>query len=144
MSSLGMTRVGSLWWVQVVGSLTQEDLRQLAVLTGRLGTQPPSKILLDFSRVRHLDFRGGHLLLATCRLVRLHGGELQVTGVSDYVWNLLKLGVAQEVDELVANPRLAAERPAAPSPTRQKSLQRACPTLMNREVGFGMPSPSPN
>ncbi|MBU1699589.1 MAG: STAS domain-containing protein [Candidatus Eisenbacteria bacterium] len=144
MSSLGMTRIGSLWWVQVMGSLTQNDLRQLSTLTSRLGTHPPSKILLDFSEVRHLDFRGSHFLLATCRLVRLRGGEMQMTGVSDYLWDLLRLGVAQEVDELITNPKPAPDRNSSQTPTLQEPLLRACPTMVQLGMGYSMPLPSPN
>lgn len=101
MSRLGLTRVGACWWIQVVGSLKREDMHNLAVLIGDLGTRPPSNVILDLSRVRHLDYKGGHLLVAAARLVRLRGGDVTVTGVSPYVWNLLKLGVAQECEELL-------------------------------------------
>jgi anti-anti-sigma regulatory factor len=111
MSNVGLTKVGTLWWIRLTGSLSQDDLRSLAVLTGRLGTKPPSKVLLDFSRVRHLDFRGGCHLLAATRLVRLRGGDVVVIGLTAYVWNLLRLGVAQETDELIGNPERAMERP---------------------------------
>jgi ABC-type transporter Mla MlaB component len=104
MVRLGLTRLGSLWWIQVSGRLGIEDLRRLAVLSGRLGSQKSSRVLLDFSRVRHLDYRGIHRLLAAARLIRLRGGEMRLTGVTPYLWDLLCLGVAQDAEEL-AGPR---------------------------------------
>ena len=55
MVRLGVTRLGRVWWIQVSGRLGQEDLKHLAVLSGRLGAKRSHKVLLDFSRVRHLD-----------------------------------------------------------------------------------------
>ena len=45
---LGLTKLGSLWWIQVTGSLARDDMRRLAVLVGRLGTFPPATIICSF------------------------------------------------------------------------------------------------
>ncbi|MBD3335269.1 MAG: hypothetical protein GF355_07105 [Candidatus Eisenbacteria bacterium] len=144
MTNLAVTKVGTLWWIQVHGHLSRGDLRQLALLIGRLGTQPAAKVLADVSRVQHIDFRGVHALLPAVRLVRLRGGDVQLIGATSYVWNLIRLGIAQDADELIQPQRRAARRSARRPSSVFGAPPRSCPTMVRQGVGFGFESPSPN
>jgi anti-anti-sigma factor len=76
------------------GELDQPALAELGNRLIRLLDQSCVWVLLDFSAVEHLDYRGVAVLVARAEDFRRAGGDLKVCGLSPYLQAVLRAGGA--------------------------------------------------
>ena len=76
------------------GELDQTALAELGDRLIRLLDQSCVWVLLDFSAVEHLDYRGVPALMARAEAFRRAGGDLKVCGLSPYLQAVLRAGGA--------------------------------------------------
>jgi len=76
------------------GELDQTSLCELGDRLIRLLDQSCVWVLLDFSDVEHLDYRGVPALVARAEAFRRAGGDLKVCGLSPYLQAVLRAGGA--------------------------------------------------
>lgn len=76
------------------GELDQASLAELGDRLIRLLDQSCVWVLLDFSAVEHLDYRGVAALVARAEAFRRAGGDLKVCGLSPYLQAVLRAGGA--------------------------------------------------
>ena len=74
------------------GELDQAALADLGDRLIRLLDQSCVWVLLDFSAVEHLDYRGVSALVARAEAFRRAGGDLKVCGLSRYLQAVLRAG----------------------------------------------------
>ncbi len=82
------------------GELDQAALAELGDRLVRLYDQACVWVLLDFSAVEHLDYRGEPALVARADAFRRAGGDLKVCGLSPYVQAVLRAGGAHGAFEV--------------------------------------------
>jgi len=96
------------------GELDQGALTELGDRLIRLLDQSCVWVLLDFSAVEHLDYRGVPALVARADAFRRAGGDLKVCGLSPYLQAVLRVGGAHgafEVFRDAADARAAMTSP---------------------------------
>jgi anti-sigma B factor antagonist len=82
------------------GELDQQALAELGDRLLRLLDQSCVWVLLDFSAVEHLDYRGVPQLVARAEAFRRAGGDLKVCGLSRYLQAVLRAGGAHGAFEV--------------------------------------------
>lgn len=82
------------------GELDQAALAELGDRLIRLLDQSCVWVLLDFSAVEHLDYRGVGALVARAEAFRRAGGDLKVCGLSRYLQAVLRAGGAHGAFEV--------------------------------------------
>jgi anti-sigma B factor antagonist len=82
------------------GELDQLALAELGDRLLRLLDQSCVWVLLDFSAVEHLDYRGVPQLVARAEAFRRAGGDLKVCGLSPYLQAVLRAGGAHGAFEV--------------------------------------------
>jgi anti-sigma B factor antagonist len=96
------------------GELDQAALAELGDRLIRLLDQSCVWVLLDFTAVEHLDYRGVDALAARAESFRRAGGDLKVCGLSPYLQAVLRAGGANGAFEVFRDPKDA--RAAMTSP----------------------------
>jgi anti-sigma B factor antagonist len=86
------------------GELDQAALAELGDRLLRLLDQSCVWVLLDFSAVEHLDYRGVEALVARADAFRRAGGDLKVCGLSPYLQAVLRAGGAHGAFEVFRTP----------------------------------------
>lgn len=87
--------------------LDREALEQVGQELMRRLYAGTRRVVLDFSRVPHLDYRGVRSLCARVARLREAGGDVKLSGLSPYLATLLLAGGAYGVFELHATPEEA-------------------------------------
>ena len=82
------------------GELDQAALAELGDRLMRLLDPSCVWVLLDFSAVEHLDYRGVAALVARADAFRRAGGDLKVCGLSPYLQAVLRAGGAHGAFEV--------------------------------------------
>jgi anti-sigma B factor antagonist len=82
------------------GELGQAALAELGDRLIRLLDQSCVWVLLDFTAVEHVDYRGVQALAARADAFRRAGGDLKVCGLSPYLQALLRVGGAHGAFEV--------------------------------------------
>ena len=82
------------------GELDQVALAELGDRLIRLLDQSCVWVLLDFTAVEHLDYRGVSALAARADAFRRAGGDLKVCGLSPYLQAVLRAGGAHGAFEV--------------------------------------------
>jgi anti-sigma B factor antagonist len=86
------------------GELDRPALAELGDRLIRLLDQSCVWVLLDFSAVEHLDYRGVEALVGRADAFRRAGGDLKVCGLSPYLQAVLRAGGAHGAFEVFGNP----------------------------------------
>jgi len=86
------------------GELDQAALAELGDRLIRLLDQSCVWVLLDFSAVEHLDYRGVPALVARADAFRRAGGDLKVCSLSPYLQAVLRVGGAHGAFEVFRDP----------------------------------------
>ena len=82
------------------GELLERDLIEVCdELTGRM-QRGLRNVVLDFSDVSHLDYRGVKPLLARAEVCRKAGGDIKLSGLSPYLAAILRTAGAHDRFEL--------------------------------------------
>lgn len=79
-----------------VGQLLAADLSEALF---RLVNRRTLKVVLDLSRVVHLDYRALKPLMARVRVLRCGGGDIKLAGLSSYLLAILRVAGAHDVFE---------------------------------------------
>ena len=96
------------------GELDQAALAELGDRLIRLLDQSCVWVLLDFSAVEHLDYRGVEALVVRADAFRRAGGDLKVCGLSPYLQAVLRAGGAHGAFEVFRDPRDARAAMSGP------------------------------
>lgn len=96
------------------GEWTQADLLELTGDLSRLALRGLKAVVLDLSRVTHLDYRGVPSLVRQADHFRYRGGDIKLVGLSAYLHAILRAVGAQTSFENYLNldhARLSFGRP---------------------------------
>ncbi len=81
------------------GEMGECELAALGEELFRLAHMGRRRIVLDLSRVDHIDYRGLRALGARARLLRAGGGDLKICGASNYLAAIFRVaGVEREFE----------------------------------------------
>ena len=81
------------------GELLEQQITELADETVRLSAAGRHNVVLDLSRVHHVDYRGVRQLAARARFLQAAGGDLKVCGLSLYLASIFRAsGLFAELD----------------------------------------------
>jgi anti-anti-sigma factor len=72
------------------GELLEQQITDLADETVRLSVSGKHNVVLDLSRVHHVDYRGVRQLAARARFLRAAGGDLKICGLSLYLASIFR------------------------------------------------------
>jgi anti-anti-sigma factor len=81
------------------GELTSEDMAQVCEELARRMQRGLRHVVLDFSEVSHLDYRGVRPLMARTELVRRAGGDVKLSGLSPYLAAIFRAAGAHDAFE---------------------------------------------
>lgn len=76
--------------ISAEGELLEQQITDLADETVRLACVGKQNLVLDLSRVHHVDYRGVRQLAARARFLRGSGGDLKVCGLSVYLASIFR------------------------------------------------------
>jgi anti-sigma B factor antagonist len=81
------------------GEMDEFALQHLSEELFRLSHRGVRKVVIDFSGVDHVDYRGLQPLAARARLLRSSGGDLKLCGLTPYIAAILRAaGVEDEFE----------------------------------------------
>jgi anti-anti-sigma factor len=81
------------------GELSADDLAQVGEELGRRMQRGLRQVVLDFSEVSHLDYRGVRPLMARAESFRRTGGDVKLSGLSPYLAAILRAAGAHDAFE---------------------------------------------
>lgn len=90
--------------VRLEGELTLDELRRVGEEVFRLATRGLRNVVLDFTQVSHLDYRGLRPLVARAEMLRAAGGNVVACGLSGYLVHIFRAAGAHEAFEFYADP----------------------------------------
>jgi anti-anti-sigma factor len=93
---IAATKAPDVAIIRCEGEMGDMELAQLGEELFRVTNRGYGKVVLDLSKVDHIDYRGVGPLAARARLLKRAGGGLSLTGVSAYLAAILR---AAGVDE---------------------------------------------
>ena len=82
------------------GELSVEELTQVCEELGRRMQRGLRQVVLDFSEVSHLDYRGVRPLMARTESIRRTGGDVKLSGLSPYLAAIFRAAGAHDAFEL--------------------------------------------
>lgn len=83
--------------MEVSGELGLKNVRQFDSVLNLALREEIARIVLDFSRLSHIDYKLVPHLLDRLIEVQCQGGELKVAGMNNYISNILKaMGFEEE------------------------------------------------
>lgn len=86
----------ALLWGRMRGDWGKSELGQLLVLIDALGLAPGSRVVLDFSTARHVDYRAVELLIHLAQRLERRRAAFHLTGLTPYLRQIFELGGALE------------------------------------------------
>jgi anti-anti-sigma factor len=109
--------------IELAGEIDGSMMLELSALIGSLIDQHRVDIVLNFSRVEHVHYRGIDLLMERSRQLRSLGGDLKLVGMSRYLLDIFRAVDAdgffdryESLDVAVGHPIAVTAHPEAPSP----------------------------
>lgn len=85
--------------IVAAGEMGECELAALGEELFRLAHRGRRRVVLDLTRVEHVDYRGLKALAARARLLRAGGGDLKVSGASAYLGAIFRVaGVERDFD----------------------------------------------
>jgi len=100
------------------GELRREEIAFLVRGLSRLRRFGCRFVVLDVSRVTHLDYRGVAALKNQVESLRRSGGDVKLAGLSSYLHAILRAGGADQVFQAFTSPD-AASAAFGPAPGMQ-------------------------
>ena len=86
------------------GELSLDELRCIGEQLLQLATRGLRNVVLDFTEVDHLDYRGLAPLAARAELLRRAGGDIKVAALSGYLAHIFRAAGAHELFQFFADP----------------------------------------
>ena len=96
-AAVGAERVETL---MLEGELGEQDLLQLCDELTRKMQRGMRQVVLDFSDVGHLNYRGVKPLMARAEAFRRTGGDLKLSGLSPYLAAIFRAAGAHDAFEI--------------------------------------------
>ena len=81
------------------GELSVDELTQVCEELGRRMQRGLRHVVLDFSEVSHLDYRGVRPLMARTESIRRTGGDVKLSGLSPYLAAIFRAAGAHDAFE---------------------------------------------
>jgi anti-sigma B factor antagonist len=81
------------------GEITERELLHLGNELFRLAQRNTRHIILDFSEVSHLDYRGVRPLSSRAEVFRRGGGDIKLSGLSPYLLAIFRAAGAHDAFE---------------------------------------------
>jgi anti-anti-sigma factor len=81
------------------GELSADELAQVCEELGRRMQRGLRGVVLDFSEVEHLDYRGVRPLMARTESIRRTGGDVKLSGLSPYLAAIFRAAGAHDAFE---------------------------------------------
>lgn len=72
------------------GILHQEELKQIGELIQKLMCENQFNFIMNFRKVRHLDYKGLWSLVDRRERLRAYNGDLKLVGLSPYLHDILR------------------------------------------------------
>ncbi|WP_257460677.1 STAS domain-containing protein [Archangium lipolyticum] len=91
---------GRVETLMLEGELLEKDLARVCEELVRRMQRGLRNVVLDFSEVDHLDYRGVPALVARAEAFRKAGGDIKLAGLSPYLAAILRAAGAHDVFEL--------------------------------------------
>ncbi|QRK04137.1 STAS domain-containing protein [Archangium violaceum] len=91
---------GRVETLMLEGELLEKDLTQVCEELGSRMQRGLRNVVLDFSEVSHLDYRGVKPLVARAEAFRKAGGDIKLSGLSPYLAAIFRAAGAHDVFEL--------------------------------------------
>jgi anti-sigma B factor antagonist len=91
---------GRVETLMLEGELLEKELAQVCEELARRMQRGLRNVVLDFSDVSHLDYRGVKPLVARAEAFRKAGGDLKLSGLSPYLAAILRAAGAHDAFEL--------------------------------------------
>jgi len=89
------------------GELSLDELQRIGEGLVHLAARGLRNVVLDFSEVSHLDYRGLRPLLSGADLLRQAGGEIKVSGLNGYLMYIFRAAGVHDAFEFFADPENA-------------------------------------
>jgi anti-anti-sigma factor len=89
------------------GELPLDELIRIGEELQQFARRGLSHVVLDFSEVSHLDYRGLRPLVARAEKFRRAGGEIKVSGLSNYLMYIFRAAGVHDAFEFFADPENA-------------------------------------
>jgi anti-sigma B factor antagonist len=96
-AGVGADRVETL---MMEGELGERELSQMCEELGRRLQRGVRQMVVDFSEVSHLDYRGVRPLMARNESFRRAGGDIKLSGLSPYLAAIFRAAVAHDRFEM--------------------------------------------
>jgi anti-anti-sigma factor len=81
------------------GELSADELAQVCEELGRRMQRGLRQVVLDFSEVAHVDYRGVRPLMARAESIRRTGGDVKLSGLSPYLAAIFRAAGAHDAFE---------------------------------------------
>ena len=78
------------------GELDRADVQDITDMLARKALEGVTEIVIDFSEVRHFDYRGVKSLVHRAELLRSQGGDLKLAGLSPYLHAIFRSAGAHD------------------------------------------------
>jgi anti-sigma B factor antagonist len=89
------------------GELSLDELNRMGEEMLQLAVRGLRNVVLDFTEVSHLDYRGLRPLVAQAELLRRAGGEIKVSGLSGYLMYIFRVAGVHDAFQFFADPENA-------------------------------------
>src|SRR5215211_5877443 len=89
------------------GELSLDELQRIGQGLVHLASRGLRSVVLDFSEVSHLDYRGLRPLLTGADVLRRAGGEIKVSGLNGYLMYIFRAAGVHDAFEFFADPQNA-------------------------------------
>ncbi|HCF61198.1 MAG TPA: anti-anti-sigma factor [Myxococcales bacterium] len=86
--------------IRCEGEMGEYELAHIGEEIFRLGNKGYYKVVLDLAAVDHVDYRGLRPLASRARVLRSAGGDLKVSGLSNYLGAIFRAAGVEEEFEL--------------------------------------------
>ncbi len=104
-------RVFDVSVVDVEGELSRYNVNDLDSALNSLSRSAHHNVVLDFERLKHLDYRLVQRIADRIVEFQCDGGDLKVAGASEYIRHILEaMGLEEEVYESVTDALLSFRR----------------------------------
>ncbi|MFO0594329.1 MAG: STAS domain-containing protein [Myxococcaceae bacterium] len=98
------TATSRIMTVVLEGELDRADTEDVISMLGRLSSDGVTEVVVDFSNVSHLDYRGVRPLVRRAEVLRELGGDLKLAGLSPYLHAIFRSAGAHDAfDYFVAS-----------------------------------------
>jgi anti-anti-sigma factor len=90
------TETSRIMTMVLEGELDRRDVQDITDMLARKTLEGQVEIVIDFSDVTHFDYRGVKPLVERAEVMRQHGGDLKLSGLSPYLHAIFRSAGAHD------------------------------------------------